>query len=86
MKSCKRYINHTYNVEILTVFTISECHYVNTNKQKEFQVKKMHLLTQPTRIQDINFEDLDDGADTRGAERAERSRIRSYRKMRHQEA
>jgi len=73
-------------VEILTVFNISECHYIYTNKQKEYPVKKMHLLTQPTRIQDINFEDLDDGADTRGTERAERSRVRSYRKLRHQEA
>ena len=32
----------------------------------------MHLLTKPTRIQDINFDNLDDDADTRGTERAER--------------
>ncbi len=48
-------------------------------------LKKTHLLTQPTRIQDINFDDLDDGVDTRGAERVERSRLRSYRKLCHQE-
>ena len=52
---------------------------------KEKPLKKTHLLTKPTRIQDINFDDLDDGIDTRGTERAERSRIRSYRKLRHQE-
>lgn len=46
----------------------------------------MHLLTKPIRNQDINFEDFEDGADTKGSERAERSRIRSYRKLRHQEA
>lgn len=49
-------------------------------------MKKTHLLSQPTRIQDINFDDFDEGIDTRGIERAERSRIRSYRKLRHQEA
>jgi hypothetical protein len=49
-------------------------------------VKKTHLLTKPTRVQDINFDDFDEGLDTRGSERAERSRIRSYRKLRHQEA
>lgn len=53
---------------------------------KENAVKKTHLLTKPTRIQDINFDDLDDGIDTRGAERVERSRIRSYRKLRRAES
>jgi hypothetical protein len=53
---------------------------------KENPVKKLHLLTKPTRVQDINFDDLDDGIDTRGSERAERSRVRSYRKLRNQEA
>ena len=62
------------------------CHYTNVISRKENKVKKMHLLTKPTRIQDINFDNLDDDADTRGTERAERSRIRNYRKLRHQEA
>lgn len=53
---------------------------------KENLVKKMNVLTQPTRIQDINFDDFDDGIDTRGTARAERSRVRSYRKLRHQES
>ncbi len=49
-------------------------------------MKKTHLLTKPTRVQDINFDDFDEALDTRGSERAERSRIRSYRRLRHQEA
>jgi hypothetical protein len=49
-------------------------------------VKKTHLLTKPTRVQDINFDDLDDGMDARWTDRAEKSRIRSYRKLRHQES
>jgi len=49
-------------------------------------VKKTHLLTKPTRVQDINFDDLDDGIDTRWQERTEKSRIRSYRRLRHQES
>jgi hypothetical protein len=49
-------------------------------------MKKMHLLTKPTRVQDINFDDFEDGLDTKGSERAERSRVRSYRRLRHQEA
>lgn len=49
-------------------------------------MKKTHLLTKPTRITDINFEDFDDAYDTLGSERAERSRVRSYRKLRHPEA
>lgn len=55
-------------------------------KHKGELVKKTHLLTKPTRVQDINFDDLDDGIDTRWSEKAERSRIRSYRKLRHQES
>lgn len=55
-------------------------------KHKEEPVKKTHLVTKPTRVQDINFDDLDDSMDTRWSERAERSRIKSYRKLRHQEA
>jgi hypothetical protein len=49
-------------------------------------VKKTHLLTKPTPVQDIDFYDLDEGFDTKAAARAEKSRIRSYRKMRHQES
>lgn len=49
-------------------------------------MKKTHLLTKPTRIQDINFDDFDEGVDARWAERVEKSRIRSYRKLRHPEA
>jgi hypothetical protein len=49
-------------------------------------VKKTHLLTKPMRVQDINFDDLDENLDTRGVQRAERSRVRSYRKLRRQEA
>lgn len=49
-------------------------------------MKKRHLLTKPTRVQDINFDDLDDGVDTKWSMRAERSRVRSYRKVRRQEA
>jgi hypothetical protein len=49
-------------------------------------VKKTHLLTKPTKVQDIDFDDFEDNFDSRGTERAERSRIRSYRKLRHQEA
>jgi hypothetical protein len=49
-------------------------------------VKKTHLLTKPTRVQDINFDDLDDGIDTRFSDRVEKSRLRSYRKLRHQES
>lgn len=59
---------------------------VQPNKHKEDSVKKTHLLTKPTRVQDINFDDLDDGVDTRWSDRAEKSRIRSYRKLRHQES
>jgi hypothetical protein len=49
-------------------------------------VKKTHLLSKPTRIQDIDFDDFEDSFDTKGSNRVERSRIRSYRKIRHQEA
>lgn len=49
-------------------------------------MKKTHLLTKPTRVQDINFDDLDDGIDTRWTDRAEKSRVRSYRKLRRQES
>jgi hypothetical protein len=53
---------------------------------KEDPVKKTHLLTKPTRVQDINFDDLDEGVDTHWSDRAERSRVRSYRKLRRQES
>jgi hypothetical protein len=59
---------------------------IQPNKHKEDSVKKTHLLTKPTRVQDINFDDLDDGMDARWTDRAEKSRIRSYRKLRHQES
>lgn len=49
-------------------------------------MKKTHLLTKPTRIQDIDFYDFEDDYDTQTNNRAERSRIRSYRKLRHQES
>ncbi len=49
-------------------------------------MKKTHLLTKPTRIQDINFDDLVDGFDPRGTERTERYRVRNYRKLRLPEA
>lgn len=48
-------------------------------------MKKTHLLTKPTRVQDINFDDLDDGVDSRWDSRAEKNRIKSYRKLRNQE-
>ena len=60
--------------------------FVPPKNHKEDSVKKTHLLTKPTRVQDINFEDLDDGIDTRWSDRAEKSRIKSYRKLRHQES
>ena len=49
-------------------------------------MKKTHLLTKPTRVQDIDFDDLDDDLNQKWYARAERSRIRSYRKLRHQES
>ncbi|HSH55580.1 MAG TPA: hypothetical protein VK983_02005 [Candidatus Limnocylindrales bacterium] len=49
-------------------------------------MKKTHLVTKPTRIQDMNFDDLDESVDSRWTDRAERSRIKSYRKFRRQEA
>jgi hypothetical protein len=48
-------------------------------------VKKRHLLTKPTRVSDINFDDFEDILDTKATSRAERSRVRSYRKIRNQE-
>jgi hypothetical protein len=59
---------------------------VHPIKHKEDFVKKTHLLTKPTRVQDINFDDLDDGIDTHWSDRAEKSRIKSYRRLRHQES
>ena len=55
-------------------------------KHKEDSVKKTHLLTKPMKVQDIDFDGLDDGFDARWSARAERSRIKSYRKLRHQES
>lgn len=55
-------------------------------KHKEDSVKKTHLLNKPMRVQDIDFDQLDDGFDARWTEKAERSRVRSYRKLRHQES
>lgn len=49
-------------------------------------MKKTHLLSKPTRIQDIDFDDFEDNFDSKGSNRAERSRIRSYRKLRNQES
>ena len=45
-------------------------------------MKKAHLLTKPTRIQDIDFDELVEEYDPRASERAERFRVRSYRKLR----
>jgi hypothetical protein len=56
------------------------------HKHKGESVKKTHLLTKPTRLQDINFDDLDDGIDSRWSARAEKSRIKNYRRMRNQES
>ena len=49
-------------------------------------MKKTHLVTQPTRIEDINFDDFDDGLDTRWSHRIEQFRVKSNRRIRHQEA
>lgn len=49
-------------------------------------MKKTHILTQPTRIQDLNFDDMYDDFNDKGSQRSERLRIRSYRKLRQQES
>lgn len=59
---------------------------IQTSKHKGDSVKKTHLLTKPTRVQDINFDELDDDFTTQWSERAEKSRIRAFRKLRHQES
>lgn len=56
------------------------------HKHKEDSVKKTHLLNRPMKVQDIDFDGLDEGFDARWSARAERSRIKSYRKLRHQES
>ena len=54
--------------------------------KKGAPVKKTHLLTKPTRNQDIDFDNFEDNFESMGSGRAERSRVRSYRKVRNQEA
>lgn len=49
-------------------------------------MKKTHLLTKPTRVEDIDFYELDNEPSQRWNQRAERMRIRNYRRLRHQEA
>lgn len=51
---------------------------------KDTSMTKYYILTQPTRLSDLSFDELDDGDDKSWRDKARKLQVRRWRKIKHQ--